>query len=1048
MARLETIIDGSADGLETAASRAIGILEGLQKVADKLKIDLFQATTVEELNSVGTALTAVTGRYNDYINTALRGNSVWQDQQAAKALDTLNSKLLVVNGNAELFGRTLATDKQEVRAYQAALDAMLKAGIDPTDKRVQELTANINRLNAAIRSASSGQGNPFAQFENASGIIGNLENRLKNLRNALREATDSRQIVSLNRRLRETQDELSRLRGLGNQATGMLGRMEAEANRLRKALRFAQSERELEELGAEIRKVEGEISRLNSVAGVMNYQFGRDGRQSFNQFGLELGRVVQDLPYASTAFGAISNNFGAIGNNITRMAELFPGYIAMLQASVVASGRAATSANVLKAAFAGLFTGANAWLLGISLLVSGIQVYTALQQKARREAEKAQKAQKDSIQVLREYISTLDSTSRAQGAAAEGYAGEAAKAQLLYNQTQDLTLSTEARREALKKLKEEFPTYFSGLTDEAILAGNAANEYERLTKNLIASQTARAAEDLTTDALKEQMQLRIRERENTKQITALQVRINELNAEITKEREDYLELSRKSLDAEGSMMSASQGLLKLTDERNRLLAQQEALGRQSATDTARQERLQVQLNDYQDIFNKATEEALANLGAFPAATKKTADNTKKAADYAAQMAAAFEKATDREEVDSRTGLDAMTEKTRQKYEDTYKALESLEAKWQAKYKAGTEERMRLDALVSNYRLQLGIKEADELLRNEDRFNQEMEEKRRKALADSVNVEVDTQRRLNERRSQTMLRALNKDLREWEKAAEERVKIIAKETGDETRIRAAQLEEQEKLQRQYWERLEAIQQFERMERLANDFGDAFSRAFETSLTDGKNIFEQIYKEFRRLIIRMIAQQAALKAANIFGNLFGVGNVGDSSRGNQTNFGDLLTGIASIFGNSGAAGKWSNDLSKTFSSSGEGGRFINRLGQAFTGNNGGGGFLRTLTGLFSSASSGGGGGGGWLGKLLNVAIGAFSGSSGYSSGYFPTGNYGGGSFGTRAPITNPGFIPGGGSSMAVNVTVEGELRNNTIRLSNIRSDQENKIFFGGK
>src|SRR5690606_22718840 len=103
----------------------------------------------------------------------------------------------------------------------------------------------------------------------------------------------------------------------------------------------------------------------------------------------------------------------------------------------------------------------------------------------------------------------------------EAYASETSRAQLLYNQTQDLTLSTEARRKAVEALKKEFPTYFSGLSNEAILAGNAANEYERLTRNLVASQTARAAEDLTSDAVKERIQLRIRERDIARRITEL-----------------------------------------------------------------------------------------------------------------------------------------------------------------------------------------------------------------------------------------------------------------------------------------------------------------------------------------------------------------------------------------------------------------------------------------------------------------------------------------------------------------------------------------------
>src|SRR5690606_9701678 len=356
--------------------------------------------------------------------------------------------------NAELFGRTMAVDRQEVRAYQSALDSLLKAGLDPTDSRVQSLVGNINRLNAAINAASSGQKNPFAQFDNASGIIGNLENRLKNLRQALREATDTRHIVSLNRRIREAGDELARVRGLGDQATGMLGRLEAESKRLRTALTFAQSEKELEKLGAEIRQVEGEIARLNNVAGVMTRRFGSDGRQSFNQFGLEFGRVVQDLPYAA-------NNFGSLGNNITRMGEVFPGYIAMLRATIIAQGQAVTSTALLRATFQNFFTGADAWLLGISAVATAVTFYRQWQPEAARETKKADKANRD-------YADGLDAVNRAAYEGNRSAQNDLSRIQLLLAVTRDAAASTEQRTAALEELQELYPRVFKNFDTETI----------------------------------------------------------------------------------------------------------------------------------------------------------------------------------------------------------------------------------------------------------------------------------------------------------------------------------------------------------------------------------------------------------------------------------------------------------------------------------------------------------------------------------------------------------------------------------------------------
>lgn len=1025
MARLETIIDGSAEGLETAATRAIGILEGLQKVADKLKIDLFQATTVEDLNSVGVALTAVTGKYNDYVNAALKGNSVWQDQQASKALDALDAKLRVVNGNAELFGRTMAVDRQEVRAYQSALDSLLKAGLDPTDSRVQSLVGNINRLNATINAASSGQKNPFTQFENASGIIGNLENRLKNLRQALREATDTRQIVSLNRRIRETGEELARVRGLGDQATGMLGRLEAESKRLRTALTFAQSEKELEKLGAEIRDVEGEIARLNNVAGVMNRRFGSDGRQSFNQFGLEFGRVVQDLPYAA-------NNFGSIGNNITRMVEVFPGYIAMLRATVIAQGQAVTSTTLLRATFASFFTGANAWLLGISVLVTAITFYTQWQQKAARETKKADKANRD-------YADGLDAVNRAAYEGNRSAQNDLSRIQLLLAVTRDAAASTEQRTAALKELQELYPRVFKNFDTETIKTEAATTAYKELAASIIASANAEAARSGIADRAESQFGLVLQNKQLKEQIELIdeQIAASKRRAEETR-RSITPDMAASEAQETLRIAEFQERATAATREREKLQAQQttnakEIAGFQEEINTLSEYALNNQLK-----VNNALLEGNKN-------TKKRTSELKDQATYADRLEAAFQKITNRDEVAESTGLEQMQAKTRQTYQAVYDTIGKLERDWQTEFKEGTEQRVALDRRASEIRRQLNASLIAALTRDEEEYLAEQEAIRRKALADSVNVEVDTQRRLNERRSQTMLRALNRDLREWERAADERVKIMAAAGAKETEIRAEELKEQEALQRKYWERLEAIQQFERMERLANDFGDAFGRAFETSLSEGKNVFEQIYKEFRRLIIRMIAQQAALKAANIFGSLFGVGNVGDSSRGNQTNFGDLLTGIASIFGNSGAASKWSQGLGNIFKGNGEGGRFIDNFGRIFTSNQGGGGFLRTLGSVLSS-----GGSGGWLGKAFGF-LGGLLGGSKYSSGNFPTGNFGGGNFPQYDnPQRTPAFVPQGIQSSAQSGAPNGVsvLRGNDIYMANNRVIKFNDRFNGGQ
>ena len=66
---------------------------------------------------------------------------------------------------------------------------------------------------------------------------------------------------------------------------------------------------------------------------------------------------------------------------------------------------------------------------------------------------------------------------------------------LLYEASQDQKRSLEERTSAVQKLQEKYPDYFGNLSTEAILAGNAANEYDRLTTSILNSARAKARQE-------------------------------------------------------------------------------------------------------------------------------------------------------------------------------------------------------------------------------------------------------------------------------------------------------------------------------------------------------------------------------------------------------------------------------------------------------------------------------------------------------------------------------------------------------------------------
>lgn len=177
MAQLEFEITGNNSGLSGAVKGSIGLLEGLKRTADSLKIDLFKAGTVQEINQIGNSLQRITGIMNGYVSAATAGSNAFKEQQIASAFDNLSNKLTVVRGNAELFGASVGTSRQALQAYQNAMNTLLSNGVTPLDDRIQKLKASIQQTTAALNqqkaTVSSGGGGFFGNFTGQlSGLVG------------------------------------------------------------------------------------------------------------------------------------------------------------------------------------------------------------------------------------------------------------------------------------------------------------------------------------------------------------------------------------------------------------------------------------------------------------------------------------------------------------------------------------------------------------------------------------------------------------------------------------------------------------------------------------------------------------------------------------------------------------------------------------------------------------------------------------------------------------------------------------------------------------
>lgn len=175
-------------------------------------------------------------------------------------------------------------------------------------------------------------------------------------------------------------------------------------------------------------------------------------------------RIVQDAPY-----GIIG-----VGNNITQFAEQFQ----FLRQQTGSSGAALKS-------LAQSLIGAGGLTLGISLLVTGV---TTLIQKYG-SLDKAIDAILFPLNEQQRLQKLVNDTIKEGTAAGQQEIVELSK---LYRATQNVNVPLGERNKIVDQLQKQYPSYFGNLSNEAILTGNAASQYNKLRDAIIAAATSRA----------------------------------------------------------------------------------------------------------------------------------------------------------------------------------------------------------------------------------------------------------------------------------------------------------------------------------------------------------------------------------------------------------------------------------------------------------------------------------------------------------------------------------------------------------------------------
>ena len=270
---------------------------------------------------------------------------------------------------------------------------------------------------------------------------------------------------------------------------------------------------------AQIANVQKELSAAEQASGRFQRNVGNYA-SAWNGLGFSVQQVARELPSlavsANTFFLAISNNIPILVDEIARARKE---YAAFQEALKAGNTNVKAVAPVWQQLTKSLINWQTALVVGLTLLsVYGKDIINWINTLSRSS---------DAVDGM---IVRMQNLSKVMKDGAKQSAAERVELDILYKATQDHTRLLKERNDAADELQRKYPQYFGNLSNEAILAGNAATAYKSLTDNILKAAQARSAMKIIEDNYNKIYQLQKainadtnwtnRNREKTKEGTA------------------------------------------------------------------------------------------------------------------------------------------------------------------------------------------------------------------------------------------------------------------------------------------------------------------------------------------------------------------------------------------------------------------------------------------------------------------------------------------------------------------------------------------------
>ncbi len=407
-----------------------------------------------------------------------------------KPLNTLADKITEVKVNLRGASEDLKNVSQDAETASVSFQeaskkiSMTAAGFDSIRQTVKAFDTQASELNSRLSDNKE--------------IISALRTSLKELSKEYKKGAISEEeykskrdaTVSQLRTLTEQNKQyLAILRNHTQVAiatTGSYNEMKASMLQLEKEYyNLSQAARE----GAKGMDILNNIGKLNQRLKDIDAQMGNYQRNvgnyasGWNGLNVSIQQIARELPAlsvsANTFFLAISNNLPIFIDELKRLKK---------------SGQTATS--VFKQVLSSLLSWQTALVVGITLLSSyggEIAKWVGSLFDARKEIDYLKQLQED--------------LNKAQKEGVKNAQDEAIKLDILYRAAVNLNKPMGEREKAVEELKKQYPSYFKNISDENILAGKAADSYQRLSNAILASAKARAVQDRLVEQAKQKLDL-------------------------------------------------------------------------------------------------------------------------------------------------------------------------------------------------------------------------------------------------------------------------------------------------------------------------------------------------------------------------------------------------------------------------------------------------------------------------------------------------------------------------------------------------------------